>query len=754
MRALLFIFSLSAFQLSAFGAAGDIVSCLIRPDGWSIDLAFSGMNTNGTYAMGYATNYTGTPKIVLTVYSPGFDDTGTSNWTSRIVYGTTNIAKPYPNNAATDETLSNEADYTAGNVTNRIGLSEWIGPTDIVSNATFSASIYTAGGTPNNANSSITVQNLSQAPWPDVVFHWTKPGCQQETGSVMRLHAFAAHPSAQQGRPVRVVKFIVTDEHSVKVTNTVTTMSLAAAGTLPWTELTPTGEYLTSFALSQFTAHDQLRCDVIAYPWLGTNILNTTLDRYAMPTPQPAAITNLCDPNNNYSGFIGVAAVGGSDTDGRATNVAPHLVNSAHYFATIEQAWQFLAASNNAHASPTTHNDVGGGVVYVRAGIVTWLGGTVSAGGVPKCYGTTANYPGDVVEFTTASGSTDLTDRVRIEGIKIGSGNLFNGIQHLWFNNCIFSNAATATFQSSPMVYITGGSVTNIGQGLRGFGGSQNTSVMLRSVMLDGFGGVARPYLMMGCIKPNTNGANFNITFDVSSQTAPFSPVVLYNNILYGFKNIGTPWLDTQLFSSVSNGVVIANNVFEVDISSGQPWNIGTVNTSSQTNFMVWNNSFIGGKVNIAYNDVGSAASYKWLWSVRNNLFDNWNLKSDTFVTADGGRIGNWPVLYGCGLSGNQMGEITSVGSAANFMNRFAGLSTRMRTATGADIQGYVDRQSFAGSTTPTTGSGNYRVTSVSAVQQLARVVVLPFDVEGNHRGAYDPPGAYSSASPRKGDFF
>jgi hypothetical protein len=31
---------------------------------------------------------------------------------------------------------------------------------------------------------------------------------------------------------------------------------------------------------------------------------------------------------------------------------------------------------------------------------------------------------------------------------------------------------------------------------------------------------------------------------------------------------------------------------------------------------------------------------------------------------------------------------------------------------------------------------------------------VLPYDIEGNARGLLDPPGAYASASPRKGAGF
>ena len=45
------------------------------------------------------------------------------------------------------------------------------------------------------------------------------------------------------------------------------------------------------------------------------------------------------------------------------------------------------------------------------------------------------------------------------------------------------------------------------------------------------------------------------------------------------------------------------------------------------------------------------------LWSMRGNLFEDGNIKTDTFTTGNGARIGNWPAVWGVGSSGECMGR-------------------------------------------------------------------------------------------------
>lgn len=65
----------------------------------------------------------------------------------------------------------------------------------------------------------------------------------------------------------------------------------------------------------------------------------------------------------------------------------------------------------------------------------------------------------------------------------------------------------------------------------------------------------------------------------------------------------------------------------------------------------------------------------------------------------------------------------------------------------------YIERKSNIGSGVPQAGGGNYRVHTDSPAHRMQFEWVLPYDIEGNARGASDPPGAYSSGNPKKGLF-
>jgi hypothetical protein len=61
---------------SVFGAAGDYVGAQIDSSGWQLWLQFNGMATNGTFALGLATNntVTGTQSVRLSLTSQGFEE--------------------------------------------------------------------------------------------------------------------------------------------------------------------------------------------------------------------------------------------------------------------------------------------------------------------------------------------------------------------------------------------------------------------------------------------------------------------------------------------------------------------------------------------------------------------------------------------------------------------------------------------------------------------------------------------------------
>jgi hypothetical protein len=143
--------SVASGTLVGLGVAG-VLSVEISPDGWYADLSFEGQSTGGTYDLGLGANGdpdTGTPKLVLTVTSMGFDDTGAPTTVERTVYGTKFVRKPYPNQAQAQETVFGTADVTV-----RVALSDYVyakdkagaGNSGIDVVVSVLAGLYTVGG--------------------------------------------------------------------------------------------------------------------------------------------------------------------------------------------------------------------------------------------------------------------------------------------------------------------------------------------------------------------------------------------------------------------------------------------------------------------------------------------------------------------------------------------------------------------------------------------------------------------------------
>lgn len=114
--------------------------------------------------------------------------------------------------------------------------------------------------------------------------------------------------------------------------------------------------------------------------------------------------------------------------------------------------------------------------------------------------------------------------------------------------------------------------------------------------------------------------------------------------------------------------------------------------------------------------------------------------------------IGYWSVGYGVGWSGNW-----DEGSAYTGDNDFWGVDsdTPAYPLTGlaaARYSGFVNDGSNTGSNL---GAGNYKLKSDAAASTLSpQNYLMPLDIEKAWRGGFDPPGAYASASPRKGAGF
>jgi hypothetical protein len=766
MRRLLLILVLLCAS-SVFGATGDILDVVVNNDGWSCSNLVSGLSTGGVYVNGLtasplliATNIpSGSEKFVLNVISQGYDSTGTATTYNRRIVGTKLVRNAGLSTYA-------ESSGAGGNLTNRFALSDWIYSGETITRDIASGWV-TQGGNPNNASSGVSVVNNSGYAYPLVIGNWTRPGFKKVSGATMRLGFVAFHAYPMGTKPVACVKFIVTDQHGHTVTNIETSMRIDAS----LNETIPTGEYYTDIALAGFTAGDLLTCDAQAFPWIGNAaaVLDTSVVRgweAGKASWHPITHTNVYD-GGSYSPFIAVVdAVSGSDTTGRATNTT--YDRDLLPFLTIGRAVLHIQGSNNAFASPT-HNDPGGGTVYLHSNVISFPGSNPTINR-SSCEVTLAPYPGEVVAITNVT-TTGVPFGHHICWTNVIFANTNNyavgwQVEQVVVDNCTIASTAAVLnsgvtncwFENSRIVSNPGFFVST--------GSPQPNGFLWRNCFFDGYGGTVNAALMMGCHRDSTNGYGFTVASDQSgfTETRP-EFCVIYNNLLRGFSGTAN---DNELGVGVnfgtSNGCAVVQNVIEVCTNSGTPaiTSFGIQDTLNYTNLLAFNNSVIM-KSNWLYDDVGTTPSYKILCFLRNNYFTEWNIKTDIFGTPSANRIGNWSCMWGVGWSGNAFLEITNfTTTSGTFLNEFSGLNAiGENMSAGANgsqrttnfVQWVNPKCWDGGAQNSWPGGGLYRIKSDSSLESVRVSGVVPFDIEGIPRGGFDCSGAYASASPRKGDF-
>lgn len=786
---------------AAKAVSGDIISLTVRSTGWDADVVVAGLNVGGTYNFGWsgtptcpqATNMvTGTERVKLTVSSPGYDQTGaavTNQWT---IYGTKQVRKATPSNTSIDES------FDGSNVTIRIGLSDYIGPNDTIT-ASILSGFYTQGGVPNNAAVGLTAVNNSTLPYGKVLANWAWPGWNRITTATYRARLIAFHEAAQLARPIACVKVIVRDENSHAITNTIARMSSPSLPDANAPDAVPFGEYYTDLNLSTMNDTNRLRFDFIAYPWRGTatEVLDTTANVYSLPTPYPASQTNVYDPSGHYGPTIAIVdPTAGVDANGRAvsTNTNPTLVDPNLSFSSLAKAMTLIAATNNVSFA---HNDVGGGIIYLK-GSTSWCSNAAaSLGPRPPAWLIITNYPGSSGAISNnAIGSSSQPQMVKFDGLKINpsSANTFAVSNAnwfaFWFHNCTLASAQTAHFSAGTsaghcLTYVTDCAVTNWGQGLKFQSGSDQSFAIIRGNNLDGFTNAIQPHVFIGNKHPSTNGTtainnSLALQFDAASMPCPPSDwALVYNNYLGGLL-LGGNNLQVHQNYDVSNGVAIVQNVLEfcTNYGSSATFDFGSNNSHNYTNELIWNNAILGTKTFFGYNDTGSVAAWRVRWSVKNNIIDDFNIKSDVFTGGSGAnaaRIGNWALLYGCGFSGNVfletgLGGSTQLGAPGSFLLEWCGANTiSTNVVSGGNgftnapsyIQ-FFDREAYDGvSGGIFSGGGNYRLLSSSPTHNLKQEVLLPYGLNGQPRAdgvpntaCFEPPGPYATGGPRKGGMF
>lgn len=753
-------------------ASGVISSVTVGADGWYADIGIQNLGTGGSYAFGLGSNNdpaTGSPKIVFTVTSLGFDLTGAATTVTRTIYGTKAVRQPYPNASLNQETVA------GGVVTVRVALSNYLfakdntgaGNSGTAPTVTIASGFYTQAGTPNTAATNMAVTNNSTRPYPKVVGNWSWPGY-DKVGTSFTARAVAFHSSAAAGRPVQCVKFTATDQHTNTVSSTVTDPTVDnSVG-----DAQPVVEYTASLATSSLAQGDLVTVNFIAYPRVGdTAACLDTSSGTAQPTPLYGPISVVCDKTGAYATSAAVVdPVAGNDATGAVT-AAFNANTPPPAYLTMAAAFDALSTYNNTNYG---RNNCGGSVMYLKDGTHPWVNGSPTLGSTPDAWLTITKFPtstrGNVIIGTFVTGHS-LGLKVKLLDVLITGqstlGNIFAGAGSLlWIDRCEI-NCPTANqppFYTNTVWHVTRSLVTSLNQGFRPFSTVNAAPGIIRgnTVVTAGTAGIA--YTFLG----NNMPAASQINDSYSGQTipAPTNTIVAYNK-LSGSMGSAAPVALRMNTVSDTHGAAFVQNLMEITTSSASPALQIAADSSTGTpvnNVLVWNNVVVGQRTNLAYNEVDTASggglAYRLGWSVKGNIFDDANIKSDTFAgsgfAADTAKVGNWSFLYGCGCSGNVYAETVGIGAPGTFLWEMPGLrcyqppiTAGTQPPTGStNVYGYlqfVDPRSYTG-TASGSGGGDYHLQKTSPAAGMQRDLVMPLDFNASPRQTTDAAGVFTLA--------
>jgi hypothetical protein len=835
MRKLLWLLIL-ALAPCAWAATGDIVAARIVGATTTVSDATSACNTSGAcngwvleldetvaswtatgeaYSLGIGANGSvNAAKIVVTVTSTGYDKTGTATTYVRTLYATHQLRKvysagytpPYPNdetNVSTTLTMR----FALGAAPKSVGdvpESGYIFTGDTSVSVNVAAGIYTYSSTPNNAATGLSVTNNSTLAFPKAIANWSRPGWQRIPGSTLTVAAVGCGQGAHDGRPLAAMIFTAADAHSHTATTTVTMPTIDFSQG----DAVPVQEYIGTLNLSGFTQADLVTVNFKAVPWLGVtaSIMDTSDGTYSQPTPLYAPTYYI----NDAAGTFGTAAAvvdgsAGNDSTCVAVSEATFNANPNSNAAntspclTANKAIVLIRAFNAANSSPSRTDEAG--TVWMKSGTYTWTGASVAIGSnsgtnPSKVWLNVQPFPGVATSSVSITGITSTTyndtgnSPLHIEGIgvNITSGaptEIFHSVNgsataYLWIDKCVLTMTSGSTLAYNYVsAYWTQDTAVNItAAAFAGYGAITSASIV-RGNILSGMTTNPDVYTTLGNlfapVSPNTT-----FSYRVPSTAVPVvnvQPIFAYN-VTNNTANTGTAPLSFFETVSIGIGAAMVANVFEWNKSTtGAIIRIasdGSTNTPVP-NVMLWYNTMSGQRINRCYDDSGLTPYFRYLWQEIGQAYEASAIKTDTFVTANAGRVGNWACIYGVGFYGIADMEVgynstTPVGSGADYKPEFTGLmsyfavpnvnvqhanqppgptsnaalSFRLLT-TGA----FVNRQSWNGNAIGT-GNGNYRLNSNSAAAHLMQSggCVLPYDLDGQVRNCsgYGSAGAYEQA--------
>lgn len=609
-----------------------ITSLVIDPEGWKATMTVTGVVDGGTYS---GLNNPSSPGLLLTVTSKSWDNSGFETTVQRSVFATSVIRRPHPSG-----TLLQETEVTS-NLEVVLSLSERIYAGDTVT-AVAAASLYTDNGTggsssANSGGAIATVTNGSTEAYRKPQAVWLELEDQEVKSAAWAPKLCVYHRHAQQGRPVRAVKFIASDG-----TNTIESAVVTA---LTSSQYSASGLYANYFQpswdLTSLTDGEYITVDAVINPWVG-DAFQLSVGGDAYPSPNISTLRAVCNIGGTMYNkvYVYVDGIGAGSPQASTTEATA----KANPFGTLAAA---ATAAQAVNLSENGWNNMSGVDLVISSGAsvndkISGMGGAMDK--LPCAIrGEDATAELHSPASSASGGSSpqilhvrDLTVRKVSNVITFRGANSVNSL--MAFENCNFIlEAGQSAYEAFCYQYGRGQVVNCTGDyiGMCGqFGSTTGGGVLFAGNSF----GANMPYNMVAC--------RADVIAVLNQQLGLVNGAVYAWNVVSRAGNSGNPINFSGALGDM--GCAVIGNIVEVHSTVGVQtaflaWGDGS--TETVHNLTESMNTIMGQRTNFCYNDVGvetilkdgvSRLSYHW----------QFNCKSD-YDISNSALIGNWATRHG-----------------------------------------------------------------------------------------------------------
>lgn len=737
-------FLLVLYSLS-WGITRDIVSAMVDTSGWELRLGVLSIDTGqtGEYAFNFdAKNKPTDTSHRVHIRSRGYSVTGTLGAVSRLAYIGTHLITHDSTGLIKRFGQSGDTSFIW------VTLADAIFFKDSVCTLYTYKGLYRYGTDSTKIDTIPVVNNSLKRYWSQqVMADWNEPGWHRLTGAAFKLRMHGFHWAGDSGRQLKCVKLHARDEHGHACSTYVTQPTIDRSISR---DSIPIQEYVGTLSTDVLTQGDSVVCNFTAYPFIGddSTCLYTGDGVHTPPTPLYCPRFYICDKDHTYGTTCAcVDSAAGSDVTGRAKDTSVYVLGDS-CFATLGGAANAIITYNNTNYSRL---DPAGNVDILK-GTYAFLGATINASAVdPETWIYFRAAPGvsrDSVCIGSRSGSRHARNKMYFKRITIkGTDNavMQSPADYIVFDSCVINktggyicNDVNCLYQINHCVLTASSSIPWDADDSTALALDRDTRYHLPATRY------VDPYNMIGV---KTGGTAYPTRLRCR-QTSPMNPypdqrIVAYCHFRLNAPLSATDWIDSTA-ENVSRGIVFAGNIAEKRSSAVDALLRIAADAAPAVvanNIIFIHNTWLGSRVNAAYDDHPNSTSPKWKfgWSFQNNLWGAHNVVTNYLghgVVADSLRIGNWWQTFGVGSGGD-------VNLYTASPKKFCGIGAiQFETTEGAVGPGVLVNGANFGDTSLI---GDYRLHDTSQAIGRSWRHNLMWDFKGNPRRKFGAAGAYES---------